>query len=358
MAAEPASLTAKQGQKIRAHLDNGDLVGLVVVSVTGDSVVHRSFEQVSIDDSDEIIASSQFEIGSITKAFTNLLLAELVAKGVVRYDTAVADVMTDVTFDNPAVGEVTLLQLATHTSGLPRLPANLISQDPSDPYKDYDVEALYEGVKTTRAGQQLNQQYAYSNFGAGLLGHLLGAADGTDYERALRAHVLEPLGMTTATFDDTESPVPGHSMQTANWHLQALAAAGALRASGVELAKVLQPWLSPGFDSLQHDYSADLVVAASAGGNISISPVWHVVGADDSMVYWHNGGTGGYRSFVGFNPVTGKGRVVLSNSRFDVTQMGLQLLAAEPLERGQVRQNKSSGTATTTDTSPSRRNSY
>jgi CubicO group peptidase (beta-lactamase class C family) len=332
----PVDLTPKQELRIKQHIADGDFVGLVMVSVSGDEVAHSSFGQVSVDQTDAIEQSDQFEIGSITKAFTNLLLAEMVAKNVVGYGSTIADLMPDTMFDNPAVGDITLLQLATHTSGLPRLPANFTQDDPADPYKDYDIEALRVGVMATRSGQQLSQKYAYSNFGVGLLGYLLGQMDGTNYQQALKSHVLDPLGMTTATFDDTENLLVGHhdGERTSNWHLNAMSAAGELRASGVELAKLLRPWLSDGFSGLQHDVAADLVIAASVGGNIRITPVWHVVGEGGTSVYWHNGGTGGFRSFVGFNPATGQGRVVLSNTDYDVTELGLQLLSAQPLDRG------------------------
>jgi len=346
--AAAAQLTHDQLQTIQRHLNDGDFIGLSVVSVVGASVEQRSFGRASVSHAGEIAATDQFEIGSITKVFTNLLLAELVAKEVVSYDTAIAELMTDVAYENPEVAKITLLQLATHTSGLPRLPANMLSDDPADPYKDYDVAALREGVKRTRAGQRLNKQYAYSNFGAGLLGHLLGVADGTAYEQALQSHVLDPLGMTTATFDNTRNLVTGHheGRPTSNWHLDALAAAGVLRASGSELAKVLQLWFSDDFNALQHDPAADLVLAASAGGNIGVTPVWHVVGKGDDTVYWHNGGTGGFRSYLGFNPVSRSALILLTNSEFDVTKLGLQLLKAAPVTRGGDSESSSTGRET------------
>lgn len=327
-----ATLTIDQEQWIEDGLQSGDLIGLVVVSVDGDSEQYFSFGRTSEKDPRAPNESAQFEIGSITKAFTNLLLAELVAKGKLGYDTTIADVMTNMEFENQDVGRITLLELATHTSGLPRLPANLVPGNQLDPYADYDTVALRTGVQSTRAGQTLSKTYAYSNFGVGLLGHLLGVTDGGGYEQALKTHVLKPLGMETATFEDGEMLIPGHhaGQRTSNWHFTALSGAGSLRASGLELVRVFQPWLTPGTNVLRHDVSADLEIAAPTDNSyMKITPVWYVMEDGDNRVFWHNGGTGGYRSFAGFNPVTGQGRVVLSNTDYDVTEFGLGLLGIE-----------------------------
>ncbi len=339
--AAPA-LTIDQEQWIEDHLQSGDLIGLVVVSIDRDSEQFFSFGHTSAKDTRAPNESAQFEIGSITKAFTNLLLAELVTRGKLDYDTTIADVMTDLEFENPDIGRITLLELATHTSGLPRLPANMILSDNADPYADYDTAALRTGLQSARPGQELSKTYAYSNFGMGLLGHLLGIVEGGGYVKALKTHVLMPLGMETANFEDGEALVPGHhaGQRTSNWHLNALAGAGGLRASGLELARVFRPWLTEGTNALHHDVSADLEIAAATDTRyMKVTRVWHVVEVGDVRVFWHSGGTGGYRSFVGFNPSTGQGRVVLSNTDYDVTEFGLGLLAVERPEVAAAAQN-------------------
>ena len=146
--------------------------------------------------------ATQFEIGSITKAFTNLLLAEMVERDRVSYDTTIGELLgNDVEFANGAIADITLLQLATHTSGLPRLPANLAPTDQLDPYEQYDEAALLQGVAAARDKQPLGHHYAYSNFGVGLLGYLLGRVQGGGYEDAVSELVFDPLGLGATGFN-------------------------------------------------------------------------------------------------------------------------------------------------------------
>jgi CubicO group peptidase (beta-lactamase class C family) len=309
-------------------------VGASIVVMEGSSVETINLGTVAVDSPQAPTGRTAFEIGSITKAFTNLLLAELVAKDVVRYDSTIAGFLPEVDFANDAVAAITLQQLATHTSGLPRLPGNLQPDNPADPYADFTPELLMEALATVRDGQPLAHQYAYSNLSVGLLGYVLGRADGTDYPAALQKHILDPLGID-AQFGCQEGAAAGHQGRepTAHWHLDALAGAGALCMSAHELAKVLAPYLR-GESALVHALSQDLKVVAAAGP-YDVTRVWHVASRGDRSIYWHNGGTGGFRSFVGFNPDTSEGLVLLSNTDADVTSAGIDALLGQPADGAQ-----------------------
>ncbi|MEM9305474.1 MAG: serine hydrolase domain-containing protein, partial [Pseudomonadota bacterium] len=159
-------------------------------------------EQITPDE------NTQFQMGSITKPFTDMLLAELVANGAVKYDTTIGELM-DVEPKNPAVAEITLQSLATHTSGLPRLPVNLVPANPLDPYAGYDDDLLKKAVVEARNLQPLGDHYAYSNFGVGLLGYLLGEEQGDGYQKAMMALVVEPLGLTETGFTESGNVAQG-----------------------------------------------------------------------------------------------------------------------------------------------------
>jgi len=327
-------LQPAQEKWIEDHLESGDLMGLVIANINGGSVRYQAYGRISAADSQAPDKTSQFEIGSISKVFTNLLLAEMVAKGRLAYTTTLADLLPNLDFGNPAIGRITLLELATHTSGLPRLPANMMQANSADPYADYDAGALLEALKTVRMDQKLSKTYAYSNFGVGLLGYLLGTVDGRGYFPALKSYVLTPLGMRNTAMKDTTDLVPGHQggKLTANWHFKALAGAGALRTSAMELTHLFSPWLSPQNDRLLHDPAADLVVVNKDGGSAAVTAVWHTAGKGRDRVYWHNGGTGGYRSYAGFNPISKEAWIVLSNSAFELTGLTRQLFALPPAQ--------------------------
>ncbi len=324
-------LGTKQKQWIQDRLSSGNLVGITVASINGDSVKLYNYGKRSVSDPRPLTAESQFEIGSISKVFTNLLLAEMVAKGTLSYTTSLSELLPQIEFVNPAVGQINLLELATHTSGLPRLPANLLMSNPADPYLGYGAKDLLEAVQNTRSGQELVKVVSYSNFGVGLLGYLLGKADNSSYFEALKRHILEPLGMNTISNTDTELLLPGHSGGeiVPNWHIDALAGAGVLRSNATELSRLFSPWLSAN-SKLTHNTSDDLKVVAVSDKQPSLTKAWMVLGEGEERVYWHNGGTGGFSSFAGFNPITKEGWIVLSNSNFNITDFGLSLFSTAP----------------------------
>ena len=131
-----------------------------------------------------------FEIGSITKVFTALLLADMVLRGVVAWDEPVARLLP-ASVHVPRFGErqITLLDLATHTSGLPRMPSNFHPADPGDPYADYTVGQLYDFLDDTMLSRTPGTAYEYSNLGYGLLGHALARRSGSGFEELVRARI-------------------------------------------------------------------------------------------------------------------------------------------------------------------------
>lgn len=275
--------------------------------------------------------TTQFEIGSLTKAFTNLLLAEMVAADEVTYDTTIGGLLgDDVEFANDAVADITLLQLATHTSGLPRLPPNLAPTDQLDPYKGYDEDALLAGVAATRNKQPLGNHYAYSNFGVGLLGYLLGRVHGEGYEAALLERVIEPLGLGATSFERAEKSATAFRGGRAvkDWTLDALAGAGALRSTTGDLARFARVMLGQVDSRLTHDLAADRDIVSPAGG-FDITRVWHVGESPDGKIFWHNGGTGGFWSFFGFKPATNEAVAILISGDPDATGLGLRWLGFE-----------------------------
>ena len=315
----------------------GRLVGAVIATVDESGMHRRAFGVLHRETQAPVTVETAFEIGSITKVFTNLLLAELVAKGKVRYDTTIGDLLKDVEFANPEVAFITLEELATHHSGLPRIPDDHIPASFADPYADYDEAALRRTLANVRNGQPLTKAYSYSNLGVGLLGHLLGLVDGRGYRSALHAHVLEPLGLAETGFDCPQRGATGHheGQPVPHWHFQALAGAGALCSTAADLARLIEAYRSES-GLLAHDLADDLEIVADARDGLRVTRVWHVAGTDDDPIFWHNGGTGGFGSFLGFK-AGGTGHIVLANTSNAgvVTQYGFRLSRAgvpDPVE--------------------------
>ncbi|HEX7678961.1 MAG TPA: serine hydrolase domain-containing protein, partial [Thermoanaerobaculia bacterium] len=182
-------------------------------------------------------ANTVFEIGSITKVFTSLLLADAVQRG----EVALTDPVSKYLPPNVKVPErggkkITLVDLATHTSGLPRMPTNFHPRDPGNPYADFSVAQLYEFLSSVELTRDIGSKYEYSNLGGGLLGHALALRAGTDYETLVRTRILEPLGMKSTAITLSKAMkdrlAPGHNAElqpVANWDIPTLAGAGALR---------------------------------------------------------------------------------------------------------------------------------
>ncbi|MEL6447070.1 MAG: serine hydrolase domain-containing protein [Pseudomonadota bacterium] len=297
------------------------------------SEVRRAHAGALGDDTDAAPdAETQFQIGSISKVYTNLLLAEMVARGKVRYDTTVAELAGDgQQFRNAAVGEITLEALATHTSGLPRMPANFRPSDPADPFASYSSTLLSQGLVISRAKQPLGDHYAYSNLGVGLLGYLLGEAHGGGYTAALEEYVLGPLdaARTGMTASGSHASASSGGEVMADWHFDALAGAGALWGTATDLlalTAVMRGDTDSPFESAIRDTLAPTGIAA---GGFSVTRVWHTAAAGEATIYWHNGRTNGFSSFVGFRPDDGRAIAMLLSGDGDPTGVGLQWLGYE-----------------------------
>ena len=316
---------------------SGAALAIVVGERRGGATRHYAGGSISPADTAPAAGpDTQFQIGSVTKAFTHLLLAEMTAAGDVDYDTTLGELLgergTGIEFANAAVAETTLLELATHTSGLPRLPANLTPADAADPYRSYGEAALLAGLAAARQKQPLGDHYAYSNFGAGLLGWLLGRVEGSGYEAALRERVLNPLGLDSTTFEPAGDAATGYRSgeRAPAWSFDALAAAGALWSTSTDLMRLTRWYLDSAVTGLRHDPAADLEIVVERAGPYRLTRVWHMAASAKGPVYWHSGRTGGYGAFLGFRPATGEAVTILVSGDTDPTAAGLEWLGGEP----------------------------
>jgi D-alanyl-D-alanine-carboxypeptidase/D-alanyl-D-alanine-endopeptidase len=262
-----------------------------------------------------------FEIGSISKVFTSLVLADMVNRNEVILDDPAAKYLPEhVRMPERSGKSITLLDLATHSSGLPSVSSNLKPKDPRNPYAGFSVDDLYEFLFSYTLQRDPGSEYEYSNLGAGLLGHLLAYRAGTDYESLIRARITEPLGMPdtaiTLSFSMKQRMATGHNSILSpevkvNWHLPTLAGAGALRSSANDMLTFLEAFLGYKESPLAPAMRAMLEVRRPVGKTpAEIGLAWHILGQSA----WHSGGTGGFRSFVAYDPKARTGVVVLSNA--------------------------------------------
>ena len=264
-----------------------------------------------------------FEIGSITKIFTSLLLADMVEDGEAALDYPVEKYLPSQTGMPKRNGvSITLQDLAQHRSSLPRLPDNLNSSavDFRNPYAHYSVEQLYAFLSGYELPRDIGSEFEYSNLGAGLLGHALSLRAGMDYETLVRTRICSPLGMQSTAISlsaDMQSRLAiGHDGwfdPTPNWDLPTFAGAGALRSTANDMLSFLAAQLGCTETCLAKAVAATRSRWTLAGIGMEIGLGWFKKPKEGSEVVWHNGGTGGYRSFVGFDPKARAGVVVLAN---------------------------------------------
>jgi CubicO group peptidase (beta-lactamase class C family) len=276
---------------------------------------------------------ADFEIGSISKGITGLLYADALARGEIKPATALGDLLP--LGDVPAAG-VTLASISTHRSGLPRLPPASAAlrktitlwRHGTNPYG----ESLDELIVQTRQVRLGKPRARYSNLGFELLGHAIASAAGARYEDLVRQRIADPLGLGCYVAADPSqlraSALIGRGKSgrpRQPWTGEAIGPAGGIRASIEDMAKLTTALLdgsAPGSAALDP-------VANFTGPAVRIGAAWIVLANKDREITWHNGGTGGFRSWLGIDRAAGAGAVLLSATSLSVDKVGFALLAQD-----------------------------
>jgi CubicO group peptidase (beta-lactamase class C family) len=292
-----------------------------------------------------------FELGSITGVYTNLMLADSVQKREVEIDAPVTELLPPgVTVPTANKVAITLKHLALHSSGLPHNPPSLLARKmPPDPYASYGEDALFQDLIATQLDAPPGTQIAQSDYGTGLLGYALGRKIGGGFAKAVEARVLVPLGLretfvnVPAGFGARRALGTDEDLkQTSRWTWGALAGAGILSSTVRDQLKLIDAELDAAAGSrgtlrgpMRYSQETEL---DTAGENAGLG--WTI---DSAGRYFHAGLTGGFRGFVGFDPKTKRGVVVLAStsttlidslarSMFDVLDGTVKPAAALPTE--------------------------
>ena len=328
--AQTPDLTALSSE-IKELLPNdkaGALIGLV----------NGTEETVVVVGNSSLSENTLFEYGSLTKVFTAILLQQLADEGALSLDDRVEQYLPSDVNAGQWQG-VSLKHLATHTAGIPSLPPNLnpvavwLLGRNDDPFARYDEAKLYKGVESTKI-EGAGEIWTYSNFGFALLGQVLTNASGQSYEALVQTRILEPLAMETAstTFShaDVAPPLKANGTNGSRMFFNAIAPAGALKGSVTDALQFLRAAMQ----ACTRDDALSVALCKStqatdikANETETQSLGWLRSAQSNHDVVWHNGGTRGYRSFLGFVPETNQGVVVLMNvAEVDVTKPALDFL--------------------------------
>ncbi|NUU24107.1 MAG: beta-lactamase family protein [Streptomycetaceae bacterium] len=325
-------------------------VGVVVAAVAGDAAAVCGAGRIGGTRPQPPDAGTLFEIGSVTKVFTSLALARMAVADAVALSEPLADLLPPwSTVPSRDGRQITLEHLSTHTSGLPRLPKGMLGRallpwgTPPDPYAECTEDVLLRGLAATKLGAVPGKRFRYSNLGGGLLGLALGHRAGLGYEALVEREILKPLGMRDTVVevgpDRAERFAAGHDKRgnpVPHWHLAALAGAGGIRSTGADMVAFVRAQLAPEDGDfadavrLTREIEFDYGVIHTHLGWMSSSPAYAkgVGPSDGSRVFWHNGRTGGFSSFVGVQAERGAGIVVLSNTGRMLDRQAMALLRA------------------------------
>ena len=324
---------------IRERVDvRRESLGLVAGLLDGDRRSVAAYGQSGSENNRALDADTVFEIGSITKVFTALLFADMVVRGEVLPGDPVAKflpagVQVPEFYGRP----ITLRDLATYTSGLPRMPSNKPA-DKNNPYADYSVAQLYDFLASYKLSFAPGMRYEYANLGFGLLGHVLALRAGSSYEDLVVSRICAPLGMdsTRITLSPSmkERLARGHDASlapVANWDIPTLAGAGALRSTANDLFTFLE--VSTGNRRTPLASAMEMTFAErrpTGQGAPLVGQGWFISTLHNDEIVWKDGGTGGYASFVGFSTKSRRACILLSNAAdySGNTRAGMHLINA------------------------------
>ena len=348
--ARPTDAAIKAILAQRVDVDK-QAVGLAAVIVEGDKVRIVTHGALGLGNAEPITPDTLFEIGSITKTFTALLLADMVVKNEVKLDDPVEKWLPQgargLKLRDHTGAPIRLVDLATHRSGLPRLPDNMPNGTRGDPYVDYreqqllvylkDRETLVEsdGGKTTK---KRDEAYAYSNLGYGVLGYVLARAADMPYADLLQKRVLTPLGLTSTYLDIPRGELArfsnphyldrndGTLKRNKHWRFDVIAPAGVLIMSARDMGRYAQA----ASGAIDTPLKAAFVLAQKRYGD-GMAPMnpqglaWTLAPLNGRTVVNHDGMTGGFASSLWVDPERKSAVAILANANQPVTDIALHL---------------------------------
>ncbi|MGK5066153.1 serine hydrolase [Janthinobacterium sp. RT4P48] len=332
--AAPA-LDAAIRERAETLVRDGKHVSLVIAVIEGKDSAVYGFGRARPGDKVVPDADTVYEIGSVTKTMTGLLLADAVVAGKARLEQPVAELLPAYAIPSFGGQNITLGQLATHFSGLPRLPANLAPAQPNNPYADYSTALLRAFLAGHALARAPGASYEYSNLGYGLLGTSLAEQSQLSYEELLQARIFRPLGMASSSALTTPALrarlAPGHladGKPASNWDFQAIAGAGAVRSSARDMVAYMQSYMRGTGQAQQLAVQPRQVLAGEGDGDgvRKAGLAWILDQIKGQPFAWHNGQTGGYASFAGYTLDGKRGVVILSSTAREVDGLGVGVL--------------------------------
>lgn len=317
---------------IKVRMDTEKTPGVAIaISDSNGNITYLNYGTFAFNDHRPVSENSIFEIGSITKSFTGILMQILMKQHSISGDTPVTEILqNDSALPNFDGKQITINHLLSHTSSLPRLPGNLSPVNMNDPYKEYTNEQLYRFLSAVEISREPGSEFEYSNMAYMLLGNLAEVIGGAPYDELIHTYIISPLGMRSTTRlvdDDSRLVAPTASgTEVSPWNMDHTRGFGELKSTTTDLIRLMQA----GTQHLPYEYVAAFApsreIQISIQENFGMALGWFIATNHGDTIVFHGGGTGGFRTFAGFSSVTGRSAVVFANSNDDVQDIGRYLI--------------------------------
>ena len=313
-------LSSKIESLATPYIQSNTVVGLSIGVIQDGEIteVHLGSTDGKADEPD---GDTLYEIGSVSKVFTGILLGDAVVRGDVKLDQDAQDLLpAGVTMPAGKTRAITLKDMSIHQSGLPRLPDNMPSLQTDNPYSDYTSKLAHEFLSGHKLRREPGVKQEYSNFAVSLLGNMLCSKAGKDFDALMAERITGPLGMTNTRVKLTAEmkarlakPFGDSDTPSANWDFADMPGAGGIRSTTKDMLKFAQACLkspdNPTGKAMEMAWKEHHV---GGGGEAKMGLGWHFAG--DGSTRWHNGQTGGYHSMLMVNRGLNAAVVVLTNT--------------------------------------------
>lgn len=307
-------------EQVRAFFKKSSVPGLIIGISENREKRFYTYGFADMESKKEFTSETIFEIGSITKTFTANLLLQFQAEDIIDIQKPVSYYLSDFVENDSVLSKIILADIASHQSGLPRLPSDydkIKEYTLMQPYAFYKKEHLYSFLKNLKPVKP--GKYEYSNLGFGLLGTLMENKTGKSFESNLSDHIWKPLGMTSTYINSTihkADTATGYfySKPAAYWQFDCLAGCGAIKSNVEDILKYLDAHITNSNEKFSDVVKKITQPISSVGENMQVCYAWHTFENLKHRVFWHNGGTYGFSTFAAFEPTTKTSIVLASNS--------------------------------------------
>lgn len=316
----PSDLAAKVDKLVQPYLAAEVANAISIGVVQGENQWTRHYGQLSADQPEKPDDATLYELGSISKVFTGILLADAVIAKRLNLNQPVGELVPEL-MENKAVGQaIQLRHLSTHMSGLPRMPINMQPADVQNPYADYDRSMMMAFLKAIKPIRKPGDKAEYSNLAVGLLGQILAIEADDSYQNLLKKNLTEPLGMnqTIVELSDEQKshlapPHDGDLRRAKNWDLNAFVGAGGIRSNTSDMQTFITAQLSPPDNQIGKAIElAWREQIPSEKGAFAMGLGWHI--AKDGETRWHSGQTGGYHTAIFIDRRIDAGVILMCNT--------------------------------------------